>query len=149
MLYCMFAADADTVLETFRKEGLHINNEALDIQLHVAGAQQNRPHSKRFSVMTGSSTYELDDEDGKEEEDMEEGKKADENGVSDDDGNTVEVSGFAENTSDDTLRYYFSNPKKGGGDIKDLTVDREEMKAMITFEDKKGNFRKYPPNLRT
>ena len=74
---------------------------------------------ERFSVVAGSNE---DDDDVETEDEC----------------NTVEVSGFVESTTDDTLKYYFSNPKKGGGDIESFEVDKEEMKAYITFKNKKG-----------
>ncbi|XP_052771711.1 protein mono-ADP-ribosyltransferase PARP14-like [Mya arenaria] len=49
--------------------------------------------------------------------------------------NSVEVTGFTEAVTDDTLRDYFENKRKsGGGDIVDVQVDREEGVAHITFK---------------
>lgn len=36
-------------------------------------------------------------------------------------------------------RLYFENPRKGGGDITDFTVDEEQQSILITFDDPEGN----------
>ena len=51
----------------------------------------------------------------------------------------LQVRGFSQETSDDTLEYYFENKKRsGGGDIKHFQMDREEGCALITYEKQTG-----------
>ncbi|XP_041354986.1 protein mono-ADP-ribosyltransferase PARP10-like isoform X2 [Gigantopelta aegis] len=46
---------------------------------------------------------------------------------------TVEVRGFKQDLSDDTLQLYFENPRRGGGEI--LQFQRHHGSAHITFAD--------------
>ncbi|OWF49179.1 Poly [ADP-ribose] polymerase 14 [Mizuhopecten yessoensis] len=49
---------------------------------------------------------------------------------------TIEVHGMSQNTTRDTIHYYFENKRKsGGGNIKELDFDAEKVIATITFED--------------
>ena len=123
---CNCIADADLVLETCEDHDITLEGEALNIQLYVEDSGGNiRRHNERFSVVAGSNEDDVEEE---EDDDDEE------------DNRTIEVSGFAQSTSRDNLYYYFSNQRKGGGDIEgDITVDKEENKAQIVFKDKKGN----------
>ncbi|XP_052773431.1 uncharacterized protein LOC128212167 [Mya arenaria] len=50
--------------------------------------------------------------------------------------NSVEVTGFTDDVTNDTFRYYFENKRKsGGGDILDVQVNREEGVAHIMFKE--------------
>ncbi|XP_021354328.1 poly [ADP-ribose] polymerase 14-like isoform X2 [Mizuhopecten yessoensis] len=49
---------------------------------------------------------------------------------------TIEVHGMSQNTSCDTIQFYFENKRKsGGGNIKEFDFDAEKVIAIITFED--------------
>ena len=121
--------DADLVLKTCQDHDITLDGEALDIQLYNEDCRDFQRSSERFSVIAGSNE---DDVDSIREE--EEGGDDDEA-----DNRTVEVSGFPESTSRDNLYYYFSNERKGGGEIEgDITIDKDERKAQIVFKDKKG-----------
>ncbi|KAL5022101.1 hypothetical protein ScPMuIL_001256 [Solemya velum] len=51
-------------------------------------------------------------------------------------GSSVVIGGFKSNLSRDTLQYYFENThRNGGGEIKEIVVDRERALAYITFVD--------------
>ena len=49
---------------------------------------------------------------------------------------TIEIRGFKEKTSDDTVELYFENPRKGGGAI--ASFERKEEVIYITFENAEG-----------
>ena len=111
-------SDAETVLDTSQALDLTLDGSALEIEVFDGEeTPQASGDNQRFSVVAGSN-----------EDDGEEG----------DDDRTVEVTGFNDKTTEDALWYYFCNPKKGGGEIESMDINREDMKALITFKDKRG-----------
>jgi hypothetical protein len=50
----------------------------------------------------------------------------------------IEVSGLTPNTTSDTVLYYFENPKKCGGDVKNVELDPGNTRALVFFEDPSG-----------
>ena len=111
-------SDAEIVLDTSKALDLTLDGCALEIE--VFGEEETPQASgenQRFSVVAGSNDDEEEDDDG---------------------DRTVEVTGFNDKTTQDALWYYFCNHRKGGGDIESMDINREDMRALITFKDKRG-----------
>ena len=110
-------SDAETVLDTSQALDLTLDGSALEIEVFDdEETPQASGGNQRFSVVAGSN----------EDDEEEDGDR------------TVEVTGFNDKTTQDALRYYFCNHRKGGGDIESMDIDREDMRALITFKDKRG-----------
>lgn len=51
----------------------------------------------------------------------------------------IQVTGLnRENTTEDTVRYYFEHPKNGGGDVSNVELHLKEGWALVYFEDPQG-----------
>ena len=51
-----------------------------------------------------------------------------------------QVSGFEPSTTKDTLEYYFENKRRSScGPVEDVTFNKQEGYALVTFKNKAGN----------
>ena len=110
-------SDAEAVLDTSQAHDLTLDESALEIEVfYEEETPQASGGNQRFSVVAGSN----------DDDDEEDGDR------------TVEVTGFNDTTTRDALWFYFCNQRKGGGEIESMDINREDMRALITFKDKRG-----------
>ena len=57
---------------------------------------------------------------------------------------TIEVQGIPSEASEEVIRLFFENKKRsGGGEVKNVSLDKEEGTAVITFYNADGMFNIY------
>ena len=73
------------------------------------------------------------------DDDNTEGAESGEEQEAESDGCTIEVRGYKDTTSQDTIEMYFENTRRsGGGELEKIEEDEDEGMYLLTFESKEG-----------